>query len=183
MIQQNIYTERLILAQVEKLDLGFLSYCLSAPDAHGSFLSPTVVTPAVVEKRFLSGAYWNDDSKTFIVKLKRDRTRIGMFHFWVKPDDLSTAMYTIQIAVPEHRNLGYGTEVQLAAVNALFHQTHIETIEVYTDMNNMAEVRSLEKLGFRYCESKNYLDMDVERTGNLYRLTRGEYLQMESLLR
>jgi RimJ/RimL family protein N-acetyltransferase len=181
-MQPTVYTERLLLTRVEKIDVGFLFFCLSSPEAHGAFLSAAVVEPEVVEKRLLSGAYWNDDSKTFIVKLKKDLTRIGMFHFWVKPDDRSTAMYTIQIAVMEHRNFGYGTEVQLAAVDALFHQTSLENVEVYTDMNNIAEVRCLEKLGFKYCDSKTYRDMDVERTGNLYRLTREEYLQMRSLL-
>ena len=177
-----IYTERLVLAQVEKLDVGFLAYCLSAPEARGSFLSAAPVEPQIVEKKRLSGAYWNDDSKTFIIKLKTDQTRIGIFHFWIKPDDRSTVMYTIQIAVEDHRNLGYGTEVQRAAIKSLFRIQSIENIEVYTDINNRAEVRCVEKLGFRYCESKPYLDMDVERTGNLYRLTREDQLKIESFL-
>ena len=174
-----IYSERLILMQMEKLDVGFLSYCLSDPDAHGAFLSTAAVDPKTVESRFLSGAYWNDESKLYIVKLKDEQTRIGMFHVWAKPAHRATAMYTIQIAVVEHRNLGYGTEVQLAAVNAVFHDAQFDAVEVYTDINNLAEIRCLEKLGFRYCESKPYTDMNVERTGNLYRLTREEYLQME----
>ena len=180
-MQPAIYTHRLVLTRVEKLDLGFLSYCLSSEEAHGAFLSTAAVEPEVVKERFRSGAYWNDDSKTFIVKLKEDQTRLGLFHFWTKADDRSTVRYTIQIAATDHRNLGYGTEAQHAAINALFRQTSIENVEVYTDMNNAAEVRSLEKLGFRYCESKPYFDVDIERTGNLYRLTRAEFLQAESL--
>ena len=177
-----IYTEQLVLTQVEKLDVGFLSYCLSSSEARGPFLSATPIEPWRVEKKRLSGAYWNDDSKTFIIKLKKAQTRIGIFHYWIKPNDRSTAMYAVQIAVAEQRNLGYGTEVQLAAIKSLFRIPSIENIEVYTDMNNLAEVRCLEKLGFRYCESKTYLDMNIERTGNLYRLTRTDRQKMESFL-
>jgi RimJ/RimL family protein N-acetyltransferase len=181
-MQPVLYTNRLILSRVDKLDLGFLSYCLNAPEAHGAFLSTTSIDPKEIEERFVRGAYWNEDSRTFIIKLKQNRIRIGMFHYWTKPNDRLTARYTIQIAVSEHRNLGYGTEAQLAFINALFLQTHLMNVEVYTDMSNKAEVRCLDKLGFRHCDTKTYMDMEVERTGNLYRLTRDEYRQMGALL-
>jgi RimJ/RimL family protein N-acetyltransferase len=50
--------------------------------------------------------------------------------------------------VPEARGRGLGTEAQRLAVEYLFETTPVNRIEASTDVENVAEQRSLEKAGF-----------------------------------
>jgi aminoglycoside 6'-N-acetyltransferase len=50
--------------------------------------------------------------------------------------------------LPEHRQRGCGTLAQRMLVAYLFDTTPVERIEAYTDIENVAEQRALEKAGF-----------------------------------
>lgn len=174
-MQPKIFTNRLILSKCEEMDVAFLAFCMNDTDAHGQFLSSNRLSQAEIAHRVKNNAYWNDDSKTFIVRLKNDLTRIGIIHYWLKPEDRQIATYSVQIALPGQRNLGYGTEAQLAVINLLFTQSRINEVEIYTDTQNLAEAHILEKLGFRIRQTKTYQDLDIERTGHLFYLRRDIY--------
>ena len=51
--------------------------------------------------------------------------------------------------LPEARGRGYGTEAQMQLVVYLFATSGVNRVEAATDLENVAEQRSLEKAGFR----------------------------------
>lgn len=51
--------------------------------------------------------------------------------------------------IPEGRGRGYGTEAQRLLADYLFATTGVNRVEASTDVENMAEQRSLEKAGFQ----------------------------------
>jgi RimJ/RimL family protein N-acetyltransferase len=48
-------------------------------------------------------------------------------------------------------------------------------VEMYTDINNKAQQRCLQKLGFQLVQSLGYDDHQVHRLGHLYRLGNEQY--------
>jgi RimJ/RimL family protein N-acetyltransferase len=50
--------------------------------------------------------------------------------------------------LPEFHGRGYGTEAQRLLVRYLFAHTQVQRIEAATDVDNIAEQRALEKIGF-----------------------------------
>lgn len=50
--------------------------------------------------------------------------------------------------LPEHRGMGLGTLAQSKLVDYLFEVDPTQRIEAHTDVDNIAEQRSLEKIGF-----------------------------------
>jgi RimJ/RimL family protein N-acetyltransferase len=50
--------------------------------------------------------------------------------------------------IREHRGQGYGTAAQAELADYLFQTTRMERLEASTDVENIAEQRSLEKAGF-----------------------------------
>ncbi|MEV6924287.1 GNAT family protein [Dactylosporangium sp. NPDC051485] len=50
--------------------------------------------------------------------------------------------------LPEHRGRGHGTRAQRLLAEYLFDTTAVERVEAYTDVENVAEQRALEKAGF-----------------------------------
>ncbi|MEV6924310.1 GNAT family protein [Dactylosporangium sp. NPDC051485] len=51
--------------------------------------------------------------------------------------------------LPEFRGKGYGTQAQRLLVSYLFDTSPFERIEAYTDVENIAEQRALDKAGFK----------------------------------
>ena len=64
------------------------------------------------------------------------------------PGEGSNAFNIGVALIPEARGQGFGTEAQRLLVEALFDVFDIERIEASTDVENIAEQRSLEKAGF-----------------------------------
>lgn len=50
--------------------------------------------------------------------------------------------------LPEHRGNGFGTEAQRLLVSYLFDTSTFDRVEAYTDVENVAEQRALDKAGF-----------------------------------
>ena len=181
-MQPKIFTQRLVLSKVKEMDIPFLAYCLNEDEAHGRFLSSNKLLETEVAHRVRTGAYWNEDSKTYIIKLRDDATRIGIIHYWLKSDDRQIATYSVQIALPEKRNLGYGSEAQLALIRMLFVTSRITAVEIYTDTQNLVEAHVLEKLGFQIQQTRTYIDVDVERTGHVFFLPRETFESVANFL-
>ncbi|NUR60793.1 MAG: GNAT family N-acetyltransferase [Catenulispora sp.] len=94
------------------------------------------------------------------------------------PINAPTANFGIGL-IPSARGKGYGTEAQKVLVDYLFQTTTVNRVEASTDVENIAEQRSLEKAGLlregvvrgaHYREGR-YNDMA------LYALTRPDYEQ------
>ena len=64
------------------------------------------------------------------------------------PGDRSKALNFGLSLIPDARGHGYGTEAQRLLAALLFRLFDIERIEASTDVENIAEQRSLEKAGF-----------------------------------
>ena len=64
------------------------------------------------------------------------------------PNEASRALNVGLSLIPDARGHGYGTEAQRLLVRLLFRLFDVERIEASTDVENIAEQRSLEKAGF-----------------------------------
>jgi len=74
---------------------------------------------------------------------------VGWHHERYGPNPESTALnFGIEL-IPEARGQGYGTEAQAQLVAYLFATTEANRVEAGTDIDNVAEQRSLEKAGLR----------------------------------
>lgn len=72
-------------------------------------------------------------------------------------------VYEIGIALlPEHRGHGVGTTAQRLLVEYLFDNTPAHRLQAYTEVENTAEQRALEKVGF---EREGVLRAVVYRAG------------------
>ncbi len=97
------------------------------------------------------GPLRNDHNGILIVELVADGTPIGTigWHKVVNGPGTESAAWNIGITlIPEARGHGYGTEAQRLAAAYLFETTGVNRVEASTDVENLAEQRSLEKAGF-----------------------------------
>ena len=103
-----------------------------------------------------AGPLRNDHNGQLIVELVADGTPSGTpigtvgWHKVVNgPNPESTAWNIGITLVPEARGRGYGAEAQRQLAAYLFETTGVNRVEASTDVENLAEQRSLEKAGFR----------------------------------
>lgn len=94
----------------------------------------------------------NAQGGTLIVERLADRKAIGSVS-WREvrygPNPESRAWNVGINLIPEGRGHGFGTEAQRMLVAHLFATTPVRRVEASTDIENLAEQRSLEKAGFR----------------------------------
>ena len=64
------------------------------------------------------------------------------------PNEASRALNIGLSLIPDARGRGHGTEAQQLLVRLLFRLFEVHRIEASTDVENIAEQRSLEKAGF-----------------------------------
>jgi len=98
------------------------------------------------------GPLRNDHNGQLMVELVADGTPIGTvgWHKVVNGPNPESAAWNIGITlVPDARGRGYGTEAQRQLADYLFETTPVNRVEASTDLDNLAEQRSLEKAGFR----------------------------------
>lgn len=169
-----IFTIRLQLRRIEADDLPLLTAWSNDPLAWGDYLTPKRLSADQLESRLQSGRWWTERNKTFLIEL-RQGTPIGTIHFWLRSEDPTTAVMTVKIARPEERGKGYGTEAQKYLILFLFNRLAIKQVEMYTDANNSAQQRCLQKLGFELSQALPYTDQQVQRVGYLYRLCRQRF--------
>jgi RimJ/RimL family protein N-acetyltransferase len=110
-------------------------------------------TPEPVDREVLArGPLRNERNGQLIIERVADGTPIGAIG-WHRvgygPGPESEA-WNIGIALlPAARGHGYGSEAQAQLVRYLFEMTSVNRVEAQTDVENVAEQRSLEKAGFR----------------------------------
>ena len=169
-----IFTIRLQLRRIEAGDLALLTEWSNDPAAWGDYLTPKRLSADQLENRLQSGRWWTERHKTFLIEL-RQGTPIGTIHFWIRPEDPATAVIAVKIARPGERGKGYGTEAQKYLILFLFNRLDIKQVEMHTDVNNIAQQRCLQKLGFEMTHAQPYVDHQVQRVGYLYRLCRHQF--------
>jgi RimJ/RimL family protein N-acetyltransferase len=100
----------------------------------------------------LNGPLRNDRNGTLIIELNDDSTPIGTVG-WRKvtvygPSPWSDAWQIGIELIPDARGKGYGGEAQRLLADWLLATFEISRVEASTDVENVAEQRSLEKAGF-----------------------------------
>lgn len=108
--------------------------------------------PAPVDRDTLArGPLRDDHNGVLLIERLEDGQVIGTIG-WHRvrygPNPESDAwMFGIDL-VPEARGRGHGTEAQRMIADYLFETTSLHRVEASTDVDNLAEQRSLEKAGF-----------------------------------
>lgn len=130
-------------------DLPFLDRMSTDPDALGYFEYGEIVEARARRKRFDKDGLVSAESTVLAIELD-DGTVAGMVSFRPRHRGGSPGVCTeIGCALlPEHRGRGLGTEAQRVLVRFLFGYTTVHRLEAITNDANVAEQRSLEKLGF-----------------------------------
>lgn len=170
-----LYTRRLQMRRIRESDLPLILAWSNSEEACGPYLTPERFCASGLSEQFAANAFWNRTDRTFLIE-KRDPARaIGTIHYWLRPDQRDTAVMSVKIAEVRERNRGYGTEAQKYLIILLFDQIGVKQVEIYTDIDNIAQQCCLRKLGFSVCHSLTYDDRQVKRTGHLYSLTRQDF--------
>lgn len=129
-------------------DLWVLQRQADEPDAGGLFNWSGYRDLAAIRRRFDDNRLIGPDGGCLIVQ--REPSAVGTV-VWNKSTygTPSWCCWNIGIALlPEFRGMGYGTQAQRRLTSYLFGTTPLERIEAYTDVENLAEQRALEKAGF-----------------------------------
>ncbi len=173
-LTEKLYTNRLMLRKIRRKDLTTLVRWSHSSDAYGDFLSPEHYDIEQIEQKYDSGIFWNAREKLFLIE-RRDNLPLGTLHYWLPAGKFDVATMAVKIAEPKERNKGYGTEAQKFLLIYLFEKIKMKLVEMYTDLDNLAQQRCLKKLGFNLVETLTYDDRGIRRTGNLYRLDVSQY--------
>lgn len=109
--------------------------------------------PAPVDREALERGPMRGDHNGLLLVERVDDGRvigtIGWRRVRYGPNPESDAWQIGIDVIPEARGLGHGTEAQRMATDFLFETTALNRVEASTDVDNVAEQRSLEKAGFR----------------------------------
>ncbi|MFH1216213.1 MAG: GNAT family N-acetyltransferase [Pseudomonadota bacterium] len=169
-----IFTRRLLLRRLRREDLSLLVDWSQSKKCYGEFLTPDKMTIEQVTEQFAANYFWNEKNRFFLIEA-REHAAIGTIHYWLRPEKNDIAVMAVKIALPDKRLMGYGTEAQKYLIIHLFDTVRISSVEMYTDIDNFAQQRCLQKLGFEIVKSLTYEDQHVVRTGHLYRLSCKQY--------
>jgi RimJ/RimL family protein N-acetyltransferase len=136
------------LRPVDEADLALLCRELSDPVAAGEFqwFGFRAGKAKELERRWRDDALMGSDESWLVVSL--DNVSYAGSVNW-RPQG-SFGNYEIGIVLlPEYRGRGIGTEAQRLLVAYLFDHSLVHRLQAGTEVDNLAEQRSLEKVGFR----------------------------------
>lgn len=121
------------------------------PDNKGAFNDFGTLRSQSDRETLARGPMRNERNGQLIVERISDGRPVGTVSWHLErygPNEESGA-WNIGIAlIPEARGHGYGTEAQRLVADFLFATTPLHRVEASTDVENVAEQRSLEKAGF-----------------------------------
>ncbi|QKG27226.1 GNAT family N-acetyltransferase [Actinomadura verrucosospora] len=138
--------DALTLRPVRKDDLPFLRGFLADPETAGEFAWHGYGDPHRWERRWAEDGLLSDDSSLMMVA--SGDARLG-FVGWSKViASRVTHYYNFGIGLhPDYRGNGIGTEAQRRLIRYLFDYSQVHRLEADTELGNIAEQRTLEKLG------------------------------------
>ena len=121
------------------------------PEAKGTFNEFGVEHQPVDREALARGPRRNEHRGELIVERIADGRPIGTvsWHYERYGPTEESGAWNIGIAlIPEGRGHGHGAEAQRLTADFLFASTPVHRVEASTDVENLAEQRSLEKAGF-----------------------------------
>ena len=142
--------DRVRLRDVTLADADLLE-AWDTPVVHGEFNDFGLPQRPAPREALAEGPLRNDSNGQLIVELVADGTPVGTvsWHRVMNGPNPESAAWNMGISlVPEARGRGYGAEAQRQLAAYLFATTTVNRVEASTDVDNIAEQRSLEKAGF-----------------------------------
>ncbi len=133
---------------IQEADLDDLCRYSTDPEAGGEFEWTGFKDPKAMRRR------WEEDgwlgAEHGRLSVVTDESLAGDVSYKDRsPGGFKGAIYEIGIALfPQHRGHGVGTTAQRLLVQYLFDTTPAHRLEAYTEVENVAEQRALEKVGF-----------------------------------
>ncbi len=142
-------TDKLELRAFTEVDLPFLDRWATDPDTVGPFEWFGFIDPGKRRRRWEKDGYVSPEH-TALAVCEAGQPAVGVASYWPKPHGGPPGgCYEIGIAlVPECRGRGLGTAAQWLLVDHLFGYTTANRVEALTDVENVAEQKSLERAGF-----------------------------------
>jgi RimJ/RimL family protein N-acetyltransferase len=146
-----------ILRPIQEADLEDLCRSFTDPEAYGEFEWTGFKDPGFIRQR------WEEDgwlgakqgrlavvnSGSFAGDVSYRDLSPGVGKAWAGHASRNGAIYEIGIALfPEHRGHGVGTAAQRLLVQYLFDTTPAHRLQAHTEVENIAEQRALEQVGF-----------------------------------
>jgi RimJ/RimL family protein N-acetyltransferase len=132
-------------------DADLLDAWASDPDVRGEF-NDFGIEPSPVDRETLAkGPFRNERNGELIIERIADGAPVGAvsWHRVSYGPNAGSAAWNIGISlVPEARGHGFGAEAQRLLADYLFESTEFDRVEASTDVDNVAEQRSLAKAGF-----------------------------------
>ncbi len=165
------------LRPVEEHDLTRLVRLFWDPEAPGEYqwFGFRVNKARDIERRWRDDGLIGAESSFLAVELE-DGTCAG----WVNWRAVTgTPNFEIGIALfPDHRGHGIGTRAQRQLVGYLFDTTTVNRVQAATELDNVAEQRSLERVGFRRegVQRGLYFRAGAWRDSVMYGLVRADWL-------
>jgi RimJ/RimL family protein N-acetyltransferase len=146
-----LHGSRVRLRDVVLDDADLLDAWGSGPVIRGEF-NDFGMPPHPIDREALASRPLRDERNgELIIERLDDGQSIGTVSWHMErygPNDLSGAWNIGIWLIPEARGDGFGTEAQRLVADYLFATTSIDRVEASTDVENVAEQRSLEKAGF-----------------------------------
>lgn len=177
MFVERIYTRRLVMRRLIEPDLPLILAWSNNESASGPYLSAERYNDKMLRDQFSGSAFWNQKDKMFLLEKRAAEQPIGTIHYWLKSNQPDTAVVSLKVAEPNERGKGYGTEAQKYLIIFLFDRAGVKAVEMYTDIDNLAQQHCLTKLGFSIVQSLTYQDRQVMRAGYLFQLSHKDYLE------
>jgi RimJ/RimL family protein N-acetyltransferase len=175
LIGEKIFTRRLQMRRIKASDLPLILAWSNSETAYGPYLTPERLTVQRLNEHYAGNVFWNPHDKTFLIETRDPVLPIGTIHYWLRQDQHQSAIMSVKIANVNSRGNGYGTEAQKFLIIHLFENVGVQTVEMYTDIDNGPQQRCLKKLGFSINRSLTYDDRQVSRTGHLFQLKEKDY--------
>lgn len=140
--------ERVNLRPMEAADAQLYYQWENDPEMSGPYMTPTPMSLAQVERWFAERSAAAEERGVFIV-LTKDGTPVGRVSYFRAHFAPFSYGYNIGVSIsPEQRGHGYGAEAQRLLADYLLFAYPVGRVEASTDIENLAEQRSLERAGF-----------------------------------
>jgi RimJ/RimL family protein N-acetyltransferase len=139
--------DQLALCPVEEDDLQVMENLIGDPDTAGEFAWFGWRAPGFFRQPWEENGLLGPDGGALMVV--RGEERLGFVNWRRQPSTAGAYFWAIGIALlPTARGHGYGTQAQRLLVRYLFAHTPVHRIEADTEVDNIAEQKALEKVGF-----------------------------------
>jgi ribosomal-protein-alanine N-acetyltransferase len=151
-----------ILRPIQEADLADLCRYSTDPEAAGVFEWTGFEDPKAMRKRWEEDGWLGAEHGRLAI-MSADSLAGNVSYKDRSPWMTKGAIYEIGIALfPEYRGQGVGTTAQRLLVQYLLDTMPAHRIEAHTELENIAEQRALEKVGF---EREGVLQQTVFRAG------------------